>query len=84
VGATAADVPVTPSCNGKAVTVAAKETLKQSSNPRFLQRTVTLTLNANGRRLLRRNGALQVCVLVTVRFRGAVLSKTAQIVELHR
>jgi len=33
---------------------------------------------------LKKNGSLQMCVLVTVKFRGAVLSKTAQIVELHR
>lgn len=71
-------------CNGKPVTNAVTEPLKQTANTAFLQRKLSLTLNRNGRRYLNQHGSLNMCVLVTVRFRGAILSQMVQTVTVSR
>ncbi len=70
-------------CSGKQVTSTVKTTLKSSGSDPFRQRRLKLKLNAYGRRLLRQQGALKVCVEVTIKH-GTASSTTDQIVEIVR
>ncbi len=65
------------------MTSTVKTTLKSSGSDPFRQRRLKLKLNAYGRRLLRQQGALKVCVEVTIKH-GTASSTTDQIVEIVR
>jgi cysteine-rich repeat protein len=67
-------------CTSTPVTVTVRTALKNSAAG-FRQRRLKLKLNAFGRKLLRQNGSLRVCVQVTIKH-GSASSTTRYIVEI--
>ena len=59
-------------CDGRRVTAKVSGTLKQASDPAFLERRVKLQLNKFGRTVLRNTRTLELCVRVQIRLGGTV------------
>ena len=70
-------------CGGQRVTAKVTVRLKDSGDPDFLQRKLTLTLNAFGRRLLQKQGSLRVCVLVKLTLGRHTLGTERETVTLQ-